>query len=259
MRALAPNAPVGPPGPVHSPPPRRSPRAWFRARLDRDPRRWVLALAALDGLAAFSFWLQGRRDLLDRGYGVLLMLAFAIIMPAVGVLAMLWQGRLLLWTGKLLGGRAAPREIHAAFGWSQLPFVVVALPLSIELPLRAAAAEMIPPPRWIAAALAGLEDASEATVFVGTLAALAATFLYVKFLAEAQRFSAWRSLANHVLGGLLGVALLAAGIGAAYGLRERAASPGLVALALAVTVGAPLAIERLAALRRRRAAGAGRA
>jgi Yip1-like protein len=256
--ALATPAPAEP-APA-APPGRRSPRAWFRARLDRDPRRWVLALAALEGLGAYAVNLQEKRELLyGRGAGLALLLAASVVLPATGVLGMLAHGRLLLWTGKLLRGRAVPREIHAAFAWSQLPLVVVALPLVLEVPLRAAAAEADPVPRWLAAALAGLAEASGALLELAALAALAGAFLYVKFLAEAQRFSAWRALANHLLGALLGLGLVAGGVGVAYAARRSAAPWQLVPLSLAVTAGVPLAVERLVILRRRRAAGAPRA
>ncbi len=247
--------------PVPAPPPRwRSPRAWFRARLDRDPRRWVLALAALEGLGAFAVNLQEKREqLYGRGWGLAMLLAFSVVLPAMGVLGMLAHGRLLLWTGTLLRGRAVAREIHAAFAWSQLPFVVVALPLVLEIPLRAAAAEADPAPRWLAAALAGLSEAAGALLGLAVLAALAGAFLYVKFLAEAQRFSAWRALANHLLAGLLGVALLFAGVGVAHAAWRSAAPWQLIPLSLVVTAGVPLAVERLVLLRRRRAEGAPRA
>jgi Yip1-like protein len=253
-----PPAPAAPPAEPAARP-RRSPRAWFRARLDRDPRRWVVAIAGLEGLAAFTVNLQEKRDTFyGRGVGLAVLLAFCVLLPALGALGMLAHGRLLLWTGKLLGGRAAPREIHAAFAWSQLPLVVAALPLVAEIPLRAAAAEAEPVPGWLDAALAGLEGAAEALLALAVLAALAGLVLYVKFLAEAQRFSAWRALANHVLAALLGVALLLGGAAAAHGLWRGAGPYQLVPLALALTVAAPLAVERAVVLRRRRAAGARR-
>jgi hypothetical protein len=182
---------------VSSPPAPRGARAWFRARLDRDPRRWVLALAALEGLGAFVLNLQEKRaSFYGRGVGLVVLLGFSLLLPAVGVLGMLAHGRLLLWSGRLLGGRAAPRDIHAAL-------------------------------------------------------------LYVLFLAEAQRFSAWRGLANHLLAGLLGLALLAGGVAAAYGLWRSAAPFQLVPLALVLSAGVPLAVERVVVLRRRwRAAAA---
>jgi hypothetical protein len=255
MRAPSPPAAAEPVAPRR----RRSPRAWFRTRLDRDPRRWVLALAALEGLAAFIVNIQEKRALFyGRGMGLAVVLATCVVLPAMGVLGMFAHGRLLLWTGKLLRGGAAAREIHAAFAWSQIPFVAAALPLVAEVPLRAAAAEADPVPAALDAALAALEGASDALLTVAVLAGLAGAFLYVKFLAEAQRFSAWRALANHLLAALLGVAIVAGAVAVPHAAWPSAAPWQLAPVALAIAVVIPLAIEQ-AVSRRRRAAAAGRA
>lgn len=218
-----------------------SPRTRFRRLLDRDPRRWVLALAAAEGLVGLAFTARDRRDLFASGMGLLFPLAFSLVMPAVGVVTMLAHGRLLLWTGRLLRGGAQPPEIHAAFAWSQVPFLAVAWPLALEVPLRIRAAEADPTPAWLARAISAFELAAPTLSHLATAGALAGAFLYLVFLAEAQRFSAWRALANQLLAALLGIGFLLAGVaigeaiapprsGALTGL---AAVPFLFALAVA--------------------------
>jgi hypothetical protein len=255
VSAPAPSAAATPGDPASPASPRRSPRAWFRRRLDRDPRRWVVAIAGLDGLVAFAFNVHEKGTFYDgRGVGLIVALAFAAVAPALGVLAMLAHGRLLLWTGRLLGGRAAAREIHAAFAWSQLPFAVVASPLLLEIPLRALAAEADPVPGWLAAALDGVSRAAGPVSVLAAVAALAGALLYLAYLAEAQRFSWWRALANHLLAAVLGIALLAAGALGGWGLFPDGSPLAKVALALSLTVVPALAVERVVTARRRAAA-----
>lgn len=254
MSDAAPLAAAAPAGDEDAPRarPRRFTRAWFRARLERDPRSWVLLLAALEGLATLCVDLQAKRELFyGSAVGLAVLLGFVGTLPALGVAWMIGHGRLLFWSGKLLGGRAAPREIHAAFAWAQVPLIVGAAPFIVEIPLRAVAAEAERVPRWISAALRGLDGAADVLLGVAMVAALVGALLYVRFLAEAQRFSSWRAVANHVLAALLGVALTFAGVFAAARLMPGAAPYRLLPLSLALTVLPPLLVERVV-LRRRR-------
>jgi len=235
-----------------APRPRRSPRAWFRARLERDPRRWVLVLAALEGLATVSLNLQANRELIySKGGGVAVLLGFVAVVPATGVLAMLAHGRVLLWTGKLLGGRAVAHEIHAAYAWAQVPLVLAATPLVLEIPLRAALAEADPVPRWLSGAVRGLDGAADPLLGLAILGAFAAGLLYVRFLAEAQRFSSWRAVANHVLAAVLGLGLTALGVFVASRLMPGSAPYQFFPLSLVVAVVPALIVERLVVIARR--------
>jgi hypothetical protein len=193
-------------------PHRLSPRTWFRARLDRDPRRWVLALAASEGLVAFADRLQGRREtFLGWGAGLAVALGLLAITPALGVLAMVVHGRLLHWTGRPLGGRAEPRQIHAAFAWALLPVLAVGWPLALEFPLRAVAVESDPVSPGLERVLELSRAAAGPLQIVAAGAAVLGVFLYVKFLAEAQAFSSWRALANQLLALALGASILLVG------------------------------------------------
>lgn len=222
---------------------RLAPRARFRARLDRDPRRWVLALAAVEGLLAFALRLQGEHERFGEGVGLIVVMGFFVLLPGFGALTMLVHGRLLHWTGKPLRGRAAPHEIHAAFAWSQFPFIVVAWPLGLEVPLRIAAADADPVPAWLRLALDALGAAGEPLAYASSVAILVGAFLYVKYLAEAQRFSSWRALLNHVLAALAGLGLLAAGFAFGMAFSPKDAFGRILSIAAAFVVLAFLAVE----------------
>lgn len=228
---------------------RLSPRAWFRARLSRDPRRWVLALAAAEGLVGFADRVEEKPErLLGSGTGLMVALLFLTVAPALGVIGMLVHGRLLYWSGKLLRGRAAPHQIHAAFAWSQLPLVVIAWPMVLDIALRVVAADAEPVPAGVRLALDLLRAVHGPLELAAGAAALLGVYFYVTFLAEAQQFSAWRALANHLLAILLGLAILVAGIGIGWaaGMQGKLVVSGLLAAAV-LLIGLELALRRVTA------------
>ena len=228
-------------------------RAWFRRRVDADPRRWVLLLAALEGISVYSLKLAERADAFAPGPAIALWFAVAAIAPAAGVMGMLVHGRLLWWTGALLGGRARPEEIHAAFAWSELPFVVAAAPLVLTFPVRAAAALLEPTPPALQRALGAVVHVSDVCVGVAAIAGLGGAVLYVRYLAEAQGFGPRRAIVNHVLAVIAGLALLAAGIAAAMRVipGSNAAVYGLVGSAAAAALAIPIEITVRRRARRR--------
>jgi hypothetical protein len=225
-----------------------SARVRFRARLDADPRRWVLAIVAAEGMLAPLLKLSEKRDFFfSKGFGAPMLALMLATMPAFAVVAMLVHGRLLYWTGKPLRGTARPHEIHAALAWSQLPFVATAWPLLLEIPLRVAAADADPVPRGLQRAIELARAIAEPIGWIATVAALVGAVLWIKFLAEAQRFSAWRAVANQLLAGLLLVGLLVAGIGLGMALvpKSNAMVYGAFGAALIlVAVGLPTIIGR---------------
>jgi hypothetical protein len=231
-------------------------RAWFRRRLDTDPRRWVLLLAAMEGLGAYALKSTDKPLFFESGVGTLVLVAFLTLAPALGVLGMLAHGRLLWWTGKLLGGRARPHEIHAAFAWSELPFVVAVLPVLIAIALRATAALVHPLP-VAAQVMADLATAAiDYLAFAAAMGAIAGAVLYVRFVGEAQGFGAGRAVANHLLAAVVGLAILFGGIAAGAWLSPAAAAPVAIAVGLA-TSGTLVAAVELAVRVASRRAGSG--
>ncbi len=227
---------------------RLSPRARFRARLERDSRRWVLFIVAAEGLVVPMLRLSEKRDLLfGRGFGSAGLLVVMATLPVTAVALMFVQGRLLHWTGKLLKGGARRHEIHAAFAWSQAPFVAVGWPLVIEVPLRAAAADLDPVPGWLSWSIEAAVRIREPLEWIATIAAIAGVLLWVEYLAEAQRFSAWRAMANQLLAGAALIGLFAGGIELAAALvpTSNAIVYGAIAsAAVLATVGGAGLIER---------------
>ncbi len=216
----------------------------------------MLFIVGVEGLVAPMLNLSEKRDsLLSRGFGPALLLVMMAILPATAVLTMLVHGRLLHWTGRLLGGTARPHEVHAAFAWSQAPFVAAGWPLLAEVPLRAAAADLDPVPPWLASAIAISESASEPITYVAALACVVGAVLWVKYLAEAQRFSAWRALANQLLAAACGFGLLLGGIALAAALVPKGNAIVYGAIG-SVTVLVIVGVAQLASRRRRRAASA---
>jgi hypothetical protein len=205
---------------------------------------------ALDGLVAPALMLREQRTSAASPFGAMLLvqLAFLVAAPAAAIVTMLVHGRLLWWSGKALRGAARPHEIHAACAWAQLPLVAVGWPLLAELPLRISAADRETVPGALRVAI-DLADGTARALAPAVLAAtLLGSLLYVVLLAEAQRFSAWRALANHALAVLLGLALVGGGVGlGVLATREKGVWTGL--LGSGVLFGALLAVE---ARRRRR-------
>lgn len=180
-------------------------RHLFRRIVEESPVRWVLCLAALGGSARM---LQKWADLGDSTtVGKLVLFGSFLVAPALGVVALYVRARLLYWSGQALGGRATPTELRAAIAWAEVPGLMVA-PLLL--------------PRVVAAF--GGETASDhgrlaSLAFVANpVATVAMVVVAVLFLAEAQVFSVWRAIANEALASLLGIALVASGLGLGYGL-----------------------------------------
>jgi hypothetical protein len=180
----------------------------------------VLVIVALEGLLAPLVSLSEKPELLDPPYGALRLFFLIVLatLPATAVLLLFVHGRFLLWTGRILKGTARPVELHAAFAWSQLPFVLVAWPLLPELPLRAAAADLDPVPAGLALAIDLASSVRPPLEWIAAVTALACAVRWIQFLAEAQRFSAWRAVANQLLAGVLFVALFGGAAGGAAAL-----------------------------------------
>ncbi len=96
-----------------------------------------------------------------------------------------------------------------------------------------------------------LTRSTQPTRGLAILGAFAAGLLYVRFLAEAQRFSSWRAVANHVLAAVLGLGLTALGVFVASRLMPGSAPYQFFPLSLVVAVVPALIVERLVVIARR--------
>lgn len=185
----------------------RSSRVRFRLRLDADDRRWVLFLLAAASLSESSVpFFKGA----DGAWGTAVGFMFALVLslaPLSAVAVALGHSRVLLWTGRWLGGQATARHLHAAQAWAALP-VAGCAPLALAdfgLAWRAAIAP------GEAAVLAPWRAVADPLVEIAiAVAASWSCARYVVYLSEAQRFSKLRAVGNQLLAALVLLAAFAA-------------------------------------------------
>jgi hypothetical protein len=172
------------------------PRATMRKVLDTDPEYLVFMLGILLGVS----------DCIDRAYSknsgdmftIPAIFALCAIMGPIGGLTLLYGlSALLKWSGKLLGGHGSHSHIRAAFAWSSVPLI---WGLLLWIPGLALFGEELftkETPRIdssdiLAVAYACWSGLQVVLFFWGFI-------VFLKCLAEAQRFSAWRALLNVLL------------------------------------------------------------
>jgi hypothetical protein len=178
---------------------RRSPfvSAWLRPGetfsdvIAGDPRRHVLMLAALGGIATVAV------QVLAVGLPVApLDWRLAILFVAAGVLfgivSLYLNGLAFRWVGLLFGGHASQAQIRAAIAWSSLPSIL-ALVLCVAT--------------WAWLTYAG--GAAASSLVIGITAGIAGLLslwgfvIMLLMLARAQGFGFWRTFATAVVGALL--------------------------------------------------------
>jgi hypothetical protein len=227
-------------------------RRWFRARLDHEPRRWVLFLAAVEGLVTYGWeladWELAHRAppaKLEAVWTVLGAVGLALA-PLSALVVLVVHCRLLHWSGRVLGGRARPLELHAAAAWAAVPIVLTGWPAVLRVGLRLARLDREGVPAWLQAATDLADSLARTSHSLTAVAILATAPLYVIFLAEAQRFTKVRAVLNHLLAALLLLALLAGGIalGWALGNHRAVGLPVLTCVAIALVAWRVLAARR---------------
>jgi hypothetical protein len=173
-----------------------APRKTMRRLLDKGPPTGSVALlAALAGVnSALMKAAQESRG--DHAEFSAILLNAGVFAPIGGLVTMLVWAGLLGWTGRWLGGRAGPGELRTAVAWSQLPTIVAGV---LWLPALAVFGERL----FMSEPLAGLGPAAIAfAVFTSAAMLTAAVWsfvLQVFMVAETQRFSARKALANMAL------------------------------------------------------------
>jgi len=185
------------------------PRRTIRAILDTNPKRHVVLLAALGGIATSADSAIGRRfgDFLSPP--AIAVLVF-IIAPIGGVLTLYIGGWLLRITCSWLGGTASQTSVRAALAWSNIPQIVSAL-VTIPPSLIIHRSELF---SSATPSLDALIQSSSSLALVTTFVLLAigvvslimavwSILITVKCVAEAHRFSAWRALFAFLLAGCL--------------------------------------------------------
>lgn len=197
----------------------------------------MLLLAAWEGLVGYA-WDLGSRVRPARYETILVVLeAVGLTLAPLGALVMLVvHCRLLYWSGKALGGRARPDELHAVAAWSAVPIALTAWPAVLRVGLRLARLDREVVPGWLQLA----SDLADGLARASRPVAMAATFLtvalYVIFLAEAQQFTKKRAVLNQLLAAFLFFALLAGGIALGWAVADHrtVAVPALTCAVIAL-------------------------
>lgn len=169
------------------------PRATMRVILDAGPGRIALILALVGGFsqvlcnAAF-------RSVGDRLTIPQIMFASTVVGIAAGLILFYGMSGLLLWTGKRLAGRARYAHLKAVVGWSNVPAVFSLALFPLELLLFRQELFTSATPSLDASLVLSLTFLF--FVLIKFILMIWSAVIFIKCLAEAQQFSAWRSLAN---------------------------------------------------------------
>ncbi len=172
------------------------PRATTREILDTDPTRLVIALAMLGGvLNALD-----RASIKSLGDELSVPMIFAIAIPVgmiAGVIALYLGGALIRWTGSRRGGQASAAQVRAALAWGHVPVYWAGL---LWLPYLGFFGEEIflsempsvEARPWMLLVLVNLAVVEMGLGVWGLVTLVLA-------VAEAHRFSGWRSLGSIVM------------------------------------------------------------
>ena len=181
------------------------PRATIRQIVAADPRRLVLALAAVAGISEGFDIASNAREFLDVTI-LPAVLSFAAVSGAIlGICGLYICAAVVRWTGIWIGGQASSLHIRAAIAWSRLPVVWIA---PLWLPMTALyGQELFTDKAPALDATVGGQPAMALSLLcfylAGFVAELWSFFLLLKSLGEVQGFSAWKALGNLILASLL--------------------------------------------------------
>ena len=172
------------------------PRATMRSILDSDPEYLVFLLGILLGISD-SLGRSYAKNLGDM-FTVPAIIALGAIMGPLGGLTLLYgASALITWTGKLLGGQGSYTHIRAAFAWSSVPLVWSLLLWVPGMALFGNELFTRETPRMDSNA--GLQAAYACWCVLQVIVFLWSLIVFLKCLAEAQRYSTWRALLNILL------------------------------------------------------------
>lgn len=164
------------------------PRGTMRAILDVDPKRYVLWLAAIVGVGETLSRASSRA--MSDDWPVWAIFGLALTLGALGgVISLYISGAVLGWSGRLLGGHGESEQVRAAVAWAAIPQLAA---LALWLP------DLILYGEEMFTSYTPRMDANPVPLLligvVQLILSVWALFLLVKTLAEAHRFSAWRSI-----------------------------------------------------------------
>ncbi len=176
------------------------PRATIQQIIDSDPCKYVLLLAALNGISG-SFQRASNKNLGEKHTLSMLVLGCIIAGPIGGILIIYLHGLLIKISGKLLNGKASPEEIRAALAWGYLPVIwgILLLPPQLVLFGNKLFTPWTPNP--------GDDILLFSLYYLFMLADLIlgiwSFVITLKCIGQVQGFSAWKALLNEILAGIL--------------------------------------------------------
>ena len=164
------------------------PRGTMRAILDADKKRYVLWLAAIVGVGETLNRASSRY--MGDDLPVWAIFGLALTLGALsGVISLYISGAVLGWSGGLLGGKGDSEHVRAAVAWATIPQLVAMVFWVPELVFYGEEMFTSYAPR-----VASNPALLLITAVIQLILGFWALFLLVKTLAEAHRFSAWRSI-----------------------------------------------------------------
>jgi Yip1-like protein len=166
------------------------PRATIRRVVETDPKRYVIALAAI-GPAVGALANQWSKAI-DNNANLSALWPIEVVLSAafgavLGVASLYISGAILRWSGGLIGGVASQVEVRAALAWAQVPAIAA------EVILLIAVLQGIAIPHPTAAATLQIDPAFYKVGVVEGILAIWGSIVGVYCLAEVHRFSAWRA------------------------------------------------------------------
>jgi Yip1 domain len=172
------------------------PRATIRRIVDTDPRRNVIALAAVgSAIGALSGqWAKamGNTANLSALWPIWVAVVVAIE-AAIGVVSLYLGAAVLRWSGGLLGGVASNLEMRAALAWSSVPGITGAIILLIAVLMG------VPVPQSAPAALPHIDPSFYKIVTIEGVLGIWGFIVGLKCIGEVHRFSAWRAFAASLI------------------------------------------------------------
>ncbi len=174
------------------------PRHTVRWVVGTDPRRSVLLLAGLGGIAQ-ALDRASARNLGDRTPLPAIIAAAVVVGPIWGVITLYVGGFLVWWTGRWFGGRGTPAEVRAAVAWSWVPAVAGLLLMVPQLAIFGRELFTSETPVTDADPLANAAMIGFGAIDFGL--AVWSVVLLLKCLGEVQGFSAWKAIGNVALAG----------------------------------------------------------
>ena len=172
------------------------PRATLEYLINKDPKRSVLALAALAGIAN-TLSRASSKNMGDRMDTLSIILFSITLGPIYGIFGLYVISAVTRSAGHMLGGTASALHMRAVLAWASLP---IACELALWVPkLILGGSEMFTKRTPTLDAKPDLNTYFWAILVVEILLIFWTFVIALKGIALAQKFSSWKALTNILL------------------------------------------------------------